>query len=247
MKSDFIFKMCLSFIAAPVQLKVEGGSGGWSLEGWLSPLVPLRQAATSSEWTQSHIRPHLCFEGVSAMSSTFLLSELSSKTRRQTQGQDLTLNVANSGMGPRQSFMECPYATRVLWHWKNIFVVHRSSSRTASPQYPVHEEMRWPSPQVSRASWFAWNFLSISTENPMSWEIPQSLGNWEGCWPSQLGHRPICHLPVVNPCTHGFNCLSLPFSSVNSATLKSWFLDPLPVRRSCTSFKAYFIYSIWQI
>lgn len=43
------------------------------------------------------------------MSSTFLLSELSLKTRRQTQGQDLMLNVANSGMGPSQSFMECPY------------------------------------------------------------------------------------------------------------------------------------------
>lgn len=40
----------------------------------------LSQAVTSSQWTQSHILPYLCFAGVSVMNSMFLFSGLSLKT-----------------------------------------------------------------------------------------------------------------------------------------------------------------------
>lgn len=109
------------------------------------------------------------------------------------------------------------YVTRVVWHWKHIFMVHRSGSRRWKwadlvLRYSVH-------PGLPGA------FLALALKNPTSWEILPSLENWDD-WSSHLGYSPIYHLSVMNPCRHGLASLGLHFSSVNWASLKSWSPDP---------------------
>lgn len=157
-------------------LKVEEGLRGLKPWGVAEPFgAP--QTGSYQLWVDTKSHPPTTLLWRSLWHEIYVpTSELSSKTWRWTQGQDLTLNFTNSGMGPSQSFMECPYATKVLWHWKNIFVVPWSSSRTASTQCPVYEKMRWPCPQVSSPSWLDGTFLVLALKIPC---LGKSLNLWE--------------------------------------------------------------------
>lgn len=167
--SDFMFKMCISFIAAPIELMVDGVKGIKALMGHWAPRYPCRlyisQGATSSEWTQNHIIPLLCCEGVSVVkSAVILLSELSWNYSMRTQRQDLTLRSPTVEWDPVSHLWSAQMPPEHCDPVSIFFMVHRSSAMIFLPPYSMHEEMRWPTPKVSSASWLAWYFLGFSIE-----------------------------------------------------------------------------------
>lgn len=107
-------------------------------------------------------------------------------------------------------------------------------------------DIRRPSPKLPHVSWLHASLLALHWKL-QSWKIPLSLANWDG-WSSHLGHSPICHLPVMNPCRHEATSPGLLHCPcVNWISLKSWLQDLLPTQllRSCTSFKAWLLSEVW--
>ena len=120
----------------------------------------------------------------------------------ETSRQDLIINATKSGRGPTH-----------LWSVFEDTVCHQSvvTQKTyfcGTQQWLKELGMSWTSSQVYNASQFACKFLGASPGNPVFWEIPLCLEIWDGS-SSHLGHCPICHLSVMNPCKHSLSGLLL--------------------------------------
>lgn len=111
--------------------------GGNTLWGLLNFLVPLRLYLTGSYqlWADTKLHPSIhelwrsfCYAIGSVLAKGTELEDIN-----EYQGQDLTVNVTNSRRYPDIYGvpLHMSSATRALWHWKNIFMVHRMWLRSS--------------------------------------------------------------------------------------------------------------------